>query len=420
MSAQALEPLAIETDPGGGQAFPYNEQLYLDVRQFIEDHLELVEDAEYDVLAAKVFESWLPLKLRELAYVFFVGPPRSGKTRGLQVMSALCFNPKFGAYMSGPALYRVIDGASVGCTLFLDEIQQYLNVDAATFLAILNAGQRRGEKAIIMVRGKEGWEAQEFDVFCPKFLASTKDTVKSLETRCIIISMIKNARRVPFRIDGGRAAAIRERLNLWAKAAYPRQIPYLEKTFIERGFKDYRNIEAFLTLAAFAPPMHREAILKYAKEIDDQIAEEDGLNFYAELFEAVDYAYKTAAKGGKVSIQAIAEAYNDGRDEVDKLTNREIGSRLNIIGLRRKCRVTGGRTGRYVSEKVMKRLRRRYRTGQTLIDSQKGEHGEDSEGEVSVTTTTFIKEDLPPLPGSQFFTPPLSSLRSPSSPKEAS
>ncbi len=344
--------------------FPYEPDLYVDVRQYIEDHLDLVEEEEYDVLTAKVFESWLPFKIEAVGYIFFVGPRRSGKTRALEVLAELCFNPIMAAYMSTATLYRMLDQG--WCTLFLDEIQQYLTEDKMGFMALLNAGQRKGQKAWILTRKEGEWVPQGLNVFCPKFMASTRDTAEALATRCIIITMMKNVRTVPLRIDRARALELHKRLNLYATKAGPTRWPDLEDTFMQMGFRDYRNIEAFINLAAITPPAYRQHIFDYAKAIDDQIAEEEGLTQYAEIFAALEYAWSQAT-GGKVSVNAVAEVYNDGRPEQEVLANRTIGSLLNVIGLRKKCRMTGGRVGRYVSERSMKRLRRRYGSGQAKL-----------------------------------------------------
>jgi len=349
-------------------SFPYDPELYVDVRQYIEDHLDLVEDEEYDVLTAKVFESWMIHKIKRLGYIFFVGPVRSGKTRGLEVMETLCYNSKMAAYMSTPTLYRLLDMGYT--TLFLDEIQQYLTEDRMDFLALLNAGQRKGARAWLLVKTKDGYIPTPFKVFGSKFLASTRDTMESLATRCIIISMMKNVRTVPLDIDEARAESLSSRLNRYTTGTGDTPLPDMKNLFFERGFKDYRNIELFINLAAVTSPEYRDNIIGYAKAVDDQIAEEEGLTQYAEVYGAVEYAWAQAT-GGKVSVNAVAEAYNDGRPEQEILQNKRIGSLMNIIGLRKKCRMSSGRIGRYVSERTMKRLRRRYGSIQTKLTEAK-------------------------------------------------
>jgi len=356
--------------------FPYNPELYLDIRGFIEDHLDLVEDEEYDVLTAKVFESWMITKVQEVGYIFFVGPPRSGKTRALEVLSAICYNSKMAAYMSTATIYRLLDMGY--CTLFFDEIQQYLTENRMDFLALLNAGQRKGSRAWLTVLVKTDYVPTPFKVFGSKFLASTRDTAEALATRCIIMPMMKNVRTVPLRIDRARAESLSSRLNRYTSSAGDTPLPDLEDLFLERGFRDYRNIEAFINLAAVTPPEYRGHILDYAKDVDDQINEEEGITQYAEIYGAVEYAW-ASAKEGKISVNAVAEAYNDGRSEQERIPNRTIGGLLNVIGLRKRCRMTGGRVGRYVTDRTMNRLRRRYGGVQTKLgdvkkDAEQGGH----------------------------------------------
>jgi len=345
--------------------FPYNPELYLDIRGFIEDHLDLVEEDEYDVLTAKVFESWLITKVREVGYVFFVGPPRSGKTRAMEVLSTICYNSKMAAYMSTATIYRLLNMGYT--TLFFDEIQQYLIEGRMDFLALLNCGQRKRTPAWLLVPLKDEYIPTPFKVFGSKFLASTRDTAESLATRCIIISMMKNVRTVPLRIDEARAESLSSRLNRYATSVGDVELPDLENLFLERGFRDYRNIEVFINLAAVTPPEYRGHILDYAKAVDDQINEEESITQYAEVYGAVEYAW-ASAKEGKISINAVAEAYNDGRPEQEVRSNQSIGALLNIIGLRHVCRMPGGRKGRYVSERTMNRLRRRYGSVQAKLD----------------------------------------------------
>ena len=347
-----------------GKPLEYDEDLYLEIRSFVENHLDLVEEPEYDVLTAKVFESWLQHKLKELGYLFFIGPPRSGKTRALEVLAELCYNPKQAAYMTSAAMIRIID--EEWTTLFLDEIQQYLDKDRATFMAILNAGQRRGQKAYLAVSKGGNWIPAEFDFYGSKFLASTEDTAKALATRCIHIPMVKNARRVFFRIDKERAEQIRAKIDQYASRATTQKFPDVLPTFFEQDFKDYRNIETFINLVTLTPPIYRKRILDYAKQIDDQIAEEEGITLYSEIYAAIEHVYKNAS-GGKIGISDILEAYNDGRPEPEKMTSQAMGIHVNIMGLRRKTRITGGRVGRYVSEKLMARLKRRYAPPQTTL-----------------------------------------------------
>jgi hypothetical protein len=336
-----------------------HKDLYLLVREFLVEHIDLIEDAEYDVLAAKVLESWLIDKFDTVGYIFFIGPSRSGKTRALETLATLCFNPKLAATMSAPAIYRILNEETA--TLFLDEIQQYLQEDKTIFMAVLNAGQRRGQKAIIVVKTGDGYKPQEFEGFGPKLMASTKPTTEALTTRCIIINMVKNIRQIPLKIDQEKAKKIRFKLAKFKEDWKDKEIPNVENLFLKAGFTDYRNIETFINLVAVTPSKYQKRILQYARNIDEQIAEEEGISFYAEFFQAILKALPTV-KDGKLSVNAVAEAYNEGLSEDELLTNQKVGYHLNIIGLKDKCRWSNGTAARRINEKLMDRLKKRYRS----------------------------------------------------------
>lgn len=364
----------------------YDDELYSDVLEYLKEFIDLVEDAEYYILTSKIFESWFIIKFDEVGYIYFCGPPRSGKTRAMDVLSLLCYNSIMGAHMSRPAIYRILDKyceEGMGCTFFLDEMQQYLSDKKAEFMAIMNCGYRRGQKAFIAVRGKDDWDVKGFETFAPKILASTKDTHATLLSRCIVVTMVKNIRNMPLRIDKERAKKLRDRINKYVGNMMQRRFPEVDQLFDELQFKDNRLIEIYNNLIKVTPPIYRKKIMDYAKRTDDAIFEEDGISEMADLFDAVCYAYDNHAKGGKVSISHIAGAYNDGRVEQEQKTNKEIGALLKIIGFRRKCRMNDGRMGRYVSDKMMNRQKRRFRTGQQLLKSEHTEHTE-REGGVMV------------------------------------
>lgn len=364
----------------------YDPELYGEVLQFLKDHIDLVEEAEYYILTSKIFESWFIIKFDEIGYIFFCGPPRSGKTRALDVLSLLCYNSIMGGHMSRPAIYRILDKfcqEGMGCTFFLDEMQQYLSDKKTEFMAIMNCGQRRGQKAFIAVRGSDDWDVKGFETFSPKFLASTKDTHATLLSRCIVITMIKNIRKMPLRIDKDIAKKLKERIDKYVSIMYQKNFENVDKLFEEMNFRDNRLIELYVNLIKVTPPIYRKRILDYAKRTDDLIYEQDGISELAEVFDSLCWAYDNHGKGGKVSISHISEAYNDGRVEQEQLTNREIGTILNTLGFRRKCRLSNGRMGRYVSEKELNiQKQRRFRTGQQILF--KTEETEDNEAKRGV------------------------------------
>jgi len=356
-----------------------HEELFNEVKGFLEIHLDLVEDVYYDILTAKVFETWLIEKFDTVGYVLFTGPIRSGKTRALEALATICRHSKLAATMSGAVIPRYLDAEeNRDVSLFIDEVGQYFEgSDRSTMLAVINAGYRRGLKAIINVQNGSGWEPTELECFCPKFLAGSEEVSRALNSRCLIIPMMKNIKRMPLKIDETRALNLRRKLERYAKDMEKQPIPDAETLFRDLEIRDNRLIEITINLAALSPPIPRSKILRYAKEQNDILDEEDNLSFYADLSVALETAFTKHGKNGKVGVQTIADSYNTGRDEEERLTGKALGTHLNILGFNKKCRMGDGKIGRYVDSKLLRRARNRYNP-QTTIKSEETEQSEDA------------------------------------------
>ena len=258
-----------------------DEELWREIKDFLYDHIDLVNDAEYHILTAKIFESYVQFKFDFLGYTFFLGPPKSGKTRALETLQLLVWNPQMAPYMTHSVLFRLIEKEYFP-TLLLDEIQHYLSGDfKEKFFALMNAGQRKGQCAVINTRGAEDdWEPTKFETYCSKFMASTKDTANALGTRSIYITMTKNARRMPLRIDKERAEELHERLVTWMNDNMAKRVRNVDELFENLGFGDNRLVEIFWNLVSIAPPVYMNIILDYAKDLDD--AKADGPRTYGD------------------------------------------------------------------------------------------------------------------------------------------
>jgi hypothetical protein len=79
-------------------------------------------------------------------YLYITGEKASGKSKLLDVISLLAWNPISTVDISSSALFRIIDSSA--CTLIIDEAEQLQTKDEkhAEILSILNAGYKRGSK----------------------------------------------------------------------------------------------------------------------------------------------------------------------------------------------------------------------------------------------------------------------------------
>jgi hypothetical protein len=87
-------------------AYSSANELWKDIRSFINDHLFLPSKELYDVLTAWVLATWLQELWTVVPYIFFYGPIASGKTRGLETLRSISFRGILASNISPAALFR--------------------------------------------------------------------------------------------------------------------------------------------------------------------------------------------------------------------------------------------------------------------------------------------------------------------------
>jgi hypothetical protein len=331
-------------------AYIDKEQLWSDVRQFIWDHLFLIDEALYDVLTAWVFASWIPEVWPVVPYVFFYGPVASGKTRSLEVLHRLCYRSILSSNISSAALFRACEAWHP--TIILDETEIYSKADRSDVIGLLNSGYRRGQHAIRARSTDHGVELDVFDVFGFKALAGTRGLKATLESRSIMVRTIKNRRKVRLFIDEARAHALRSQLLMWRldtltlqwrdKAEWKRLVTQNDENgvagvldgFLEAvpplDVESGRLQELFQCLVAVAN-RGRGSIMKYAKKIEEIQALEEKASIEAELVEIILNS-NVSLENNVVLTSELAEAFNKSRCEREKWKTSSIGWKMRGLG----------------------------------------------------------------------------------------
>jgi hypothetical protein len=187
--------------------------LWGEVHAFISDHVDVLEPELYDVLTAWVFATYIPEVWMVVPYIFAFGPVATGKTRLLEALQILAYRGIIGSNVSSASLFR---GAEMWHpTIFLDETEIYNQIEHAEVIGLLNAGYRRGQYAWRVKNTEQGAELELFDVFGFKALAGIEGLAKTLESRSIMVRMMKNTRPVRFLVDQGKAEELRGKLLMW-------------------------------------------------------------------------------------------------------------------------------------------------------------------------------------------------------------
>jgi len=328
--------------------------LFNEVRAFFEDHLDISNEALFDVYAAFTLASWRPEDFNVVPYLFFLGPLASGKTRALECFSRLCYRAIMATSMTSASLFRASEAWHP--TMILDETEIYNREGMAEIIALLNAGYRRGQYAWRVGKVESGrLQLQSFDVFGFKVLAGTQLLRATLSSRSIITSMSKNVRSVRLFIDEDKASELRGQLLRYRFQNLGKPLPEIDFS----AFKDCRVAELFVSLLYIAPTEEiRERLREYAYSLVKSRMEEDLASLEARIFDAI-LKVEDHVDNGRVSTQMVTDKFNEGLAEKEQMNTRSVGRRVRALGFE-KTRMTGGKAGFFWDTKRIERLKLRY------------------------------------------------------------
>jgi hypothetical protein len=222
-----------------------------------------------------------------------IGPPGSGKTRVLDVLSRVAFAPYTSSNATAAAIFRTLHAR--GGTLFLDEAERLKNTQdpaAAETLSILLAGYRRGGRASRLEPLPNGqFKTVEFDVFGPKAMACVAGLPPALASRCIRLTMFRAPRdsgRAHKRLDADPAKwqALRDALHALALEHGETWLALPERTDVcpPMAGRDQELWQPLLAIAAWVEEAGCRGLLKLLQDHaagvvetnkDDQLAEAD-------------------------------------------------------------------------------------------------------------------------------------------------
>ena len=315
---------------GEPEAYGSEQQLFDEVRQYVWDHLDL--QMGYDILAAWILASWMPERWRAVPYLFFYGPPGSGKTWALEILASIGLRPFIAYNASLAAIFRVLDEYHL--TLFLDETEVYMQEHRMEMLSLLNNGYRRGGKALRTVEtykdGVKDSKPRPFDVFGFKSLTGTKELIDTLMSRCIIFNMALATRPIKAEIDEGRAEGLRRKLLAYRF----KMLSQKETEKPEIGLKG-RLKELFEPLIIVVPISAKQVIINEALSIQQQLIEEFEASPEAMVFRAVIEVHEKSPFETRITIDEVAEIVNRDLDYTENMDNAAVGRITSKLGFKR-------------------------------------------------------------------------------------
>jgi len=343
------------------------EKLWHEIKTFLLDHVFLPDERLYDVLTAWVKATWVPEKWSVIPYLLIKGPMSSGKTRLLETLEAISYRGIFSSNMTCSALFRSLE--LFRPTLFLDEVEVYRKEEYSEVSHLLNAGYRRGQKAWRVEHRQDGTMCiKGYDVFGMKAMAGTEELVGTLQSRSIIVDMVKNIQRVNFRVNEKRAEAIRNRLLLWrfhqlsqfsslcedGEDSEDADGVYIQLAVLDDG----RLMELFYCLLKVSN-VGTENILDYAMSMKATRESEEQTTYQYQTLEAM-LKCKDEVIDGQLLAKVVTEKMNETvENEKDRFSTKYVLRLLSDLGFK-KCHMRQG-NGVFWNEKMLEYRIRQYR-----------------------------------------------------------
>ncbi|MCK4434986.1 hypothetical protein KAU92_05795, partial [Candidatus Bathyarchaeota archaeon] len=124
-------------------------------------------------------------------------------------------------------------------------------------------------------------------------------------------------------------------------------------------WQNARVIELFISLLQVAPSEEiKQRLLKCMRQITQSRLDAEQASIEARVFDALLNCENSVQKG-KISTQAVADAFNLNLRENEQVSNPFIGRRVVGLGFER-CRLSGGLSGYFWDTELIDRLKKRY------------------------------------------------------------
>ena len=164
------------------------------VEQF-RQYLEFDDERLYLLFALWTIGTYFYRRFAAYPYLYLNALKRSGKTKGLTLLSLLSYNAVFSTNMSTASLFRIIQNA--GSSLMIDETEKLSNPERAEeFRTLLLSGYKRGAMVYRAEEDETGRRVPTpFEVYAPKALAMIKGLEDVLEDRTILVTMKRGKNR---------------------------------------------------------------------------------------------------------------------------------------------------------------------------------------------------------------------------------
>jgi len=244
--------------------------------ELIETHIDFPGTEATTVTALWAMSTYLYRLFNAFPYLALTGPKGSGKTKVLEVLECLSFNPLFTANITTAALFRSIEAASP--TVLIDEAEILAGGENTDLRFILQSGYRSGAQAV-RASGVD-FSLQKFDLYSPKAIANIMGLEATLADRTIPITMWKTTKPqggISIERHDLRWGNVRGQFHSLALSRHG-EIADIYRSDDKELFKLQNRIgelwRPMLTLAAFLDNLENNGLVALLQRAQDQHSED--------------------------------------------------------------------------------------------------------------------------------------------------
>lgn len=300
--------------------------LYNTIMPMLKDTIVFKDENEYLTYFLWIVSTWKYECFQSVPYALFVGPIKSGKTRGLDLIRELGYHCISGAYISIAAIPRLIE--KYHATITLDEASDAFwkrSSEGRDLTRIFKAGYRKGQKYIVADNDNPDSVIVR-DVFGYKAMASEKALDTALHTRSVAWWMQEATPTIPdiYEIDEQFKDARSKLLIYRYICDNPPELP-LDFSLTGR----IREIFAPLVRTALSLGIEAASIIEFARKQEIRQQEEIFGTLTAQILGCIyDKMYDSTGEHRIVYIKDIAT-------ECDEST-QNVGYKLRDLGIIKK------------------------------------------------------------------------------------
>ena len=169
--------------------------LFGDLKQVFRAYLDLPA-VFYALMAVWAIATFFAHMFTAFPFLDFYGPKECGKSKSLEALRCVCFNPWKGRDITAAALGDTTDGQRR--TLLLDQAEKLGDAENGKLIGLLADSYKKagGLRRVVQIT-KAVRSVLEFSTYGPKAFASTKSLDPDLADRCIHLPMTRTLKKLP-------------------------------------------------------------------------------------------------------------------------------------------------------------------------------------------------------------------------------